>query len=156
MKADGGALIYIVLAVISLIVSAVAKNKKKEMQTTSSKPTSSEPAEPKQPQQTTWQRELEDIFGKVLTQPEVVVERQEYAEPKPVVKKEVKANAMSEEGLKGSSNSISAVNSDQIISETPSAFHIEEEEHEFAGINFDDFELNKAVIYSEVLNRKYF
>lgn len=146
IKADGGggALVYIILAVISLIVSAVSKsqNKKMPQAPTAPQPQQQEPI-PAEPQPT-WQRELEDIFGKVLTQPE--------RKPEPVaVPVETVDSRVSEwnkyaQARESKPEEVNTKSSPEVIEE--------EEHHELALA--EDFDLRRAVVYSEVLNRKYF
>jgi len=156
MKAEGGALIYVVLAVISLIVSAIGKSKKKVGPPVTSKPASEEPAVPHKEPQTTWQKELEDIFGKVLTEPEVVVEKRQYEEPKPVLKPKIEPQVSLANERTSYQDSKKTVSSEPKKTEPTQSIHVDEGEHEVAGINLEEFELNKAIIYSEVLHRKYF
>ena len=156
MKAEGGALIYVVLAVISLIVSAIGKSKKKVGPPVTSKPASEEPAVPHKEPQTTWQKELEDIFGKVLTEPEVVVEKRQYEEPKPVIKPKIEPQVSVAEQRSVYMDAKKTISSEQKNAELSKSTHVDENEHEIAGINLEEFELNKAIIYSEVLHRKYF
>ena len=160
MKADGGggALVYVILAVISLIVSAIGKNKNKVSRPVAPRPETAEPEHQPQQPATTWQKELEDIFGKVLTEPEVVVDK-----PRPQdtfsqteVKKEVPKETMSSNvyELNKYAASKKANAEEAKKAEHSGAIHVLEEEHE-NHFHIEEFELQKAVIYAEVLNRKY-
>lgn len=149
MKADGGALVYIILAIISLIVSAVGRNRNKGRRPI---PSSSEIPESEPQPQHTWQKELEDIFGTGRTvnpEPETQVsesdETQSGLEEMPPYVKELNKYAAS-----ATNNEIEAQSNP-----TTASFQ-NEEEHESVGISLEDFELRKAIVYAEVLNRKYF
>lgn len=157
IKADGGggALVYIVLAVISLVVSAIGKSKKKGIPEV---PTSRGPAQqedkPVEPQ-TTWQRELEDIFGKVLSEPEVSSEAPKHGPFSPS-KKEAFPETLDP---KVSELNKYAQSIDKKAEEARSDKHSEliaEEELHYSAALFEDFELSKAIVYAEVINRKYF
>lgn len=144
IKADGGggALVYIILAVISLIVSAVSKSQHKKMPQGPATPQPQQPEPIPAEPQPTWQQELEDIFGKVFTEPE------RKPEPAPV---ETVDNRVAEWNKYA-----------QARESKPEDTHInahlevidEEEHHEMAMA--EEFDLQRAVVYSEVLNRKYF
>jgi hypothetical protein len=159
MKADGGALLYIVIAVVSLIISAIGKNKKREMPPVSSEHSSDETEAPRQAPQPTWQKELEDIFGKVLDEPEVA-EKHQYEVPKPAeMPKHKNANQQVDPtiaALNKYAESKQASREDKKADNNSHVMAPIEEEHETTVFNPEEFELSKAVIYSEVLNRKYF
>jgi len=159
MKADGGALVYIILAVIAAVVNAVVKSKKKDS-SIAPKPSPTGTPAPRHEPQATWQKELEDIFGNVLKEPEPVTKSQKQEEVNPFSssKQETKNipqasitqewNKYAELKKSAGSESKTAIKSEPL--------HVIEEEHELAEFHIEDFELNKAIIYSEVLNRKYF
>lgn len=155
IKADGGALVYIILAVISLIVSAIGKSKSKGVPQISTEPRHSEQKAEPVDSQTTWQKELEDIFGKVI--------------PVPEVKQEVLPKTKESGEQKGISTEITSMNVAERNLTAPSMkagveIHrpethpeplVVEDEHETL-VSAEEFDLSRAVVYSEVLNRKYF
>lgn len=148
MKADGGALVYIILAVISLIVSAVGKNKNKEHRPASSGHDVPKPDTEQGRPQNTWQKELEDLFGGNTDsrKPEVIEVKQEQDELSTRVRE-----------LNKYADSRQAAGTDEKGQiQSKSVFFYEDEEHEASDVNLEEFELRKAVIYAEVLNRKYF
>lgn len=157
MKADGGALIYIIIAVVVAIVNAITKSKKKEIPSAPSKPYYEENPEPQKAPQTTWQKELEDIFGE-LPKPEVVVEKPIFEPPKP--KTEPQVEVKTEPSMVDQWNKY---NEPEKLAE-PELIPMEIAEHIHKTYNepeptlkdFEEFDLRKAVIYSEVINRKYF
>ena len=139
MKAEGGSLIYIIISIVFLIFSAYQKNKKKVGQPTS------EPNEaPETNPQPSWQKELEDIFGPV-NEPEVVIAEQ----PRPV-------DIIQHQPVK----EVKAFVPEKLQEKPTNQLHRQmiavEEEHELAVIDIDEFELGRAVVYTEILNRKYF
>ena len=99
---------------------------------------------------------MEDIFGKVLTEPEVVVDKRQYEEPKPVIKPKIEPQVSVAEQRSVYMDAKKTISSEQKNAELSKSTHVDENEHEIAGINLEEFELNKAIIYSEVLHRKYF
>jgi hypothetical protein len=157
MKADGGALIYIIIAVVVAIVNAVTKSKKKEITPAPSKPYHEENPEPQKTPQTTWQKELEDIFGE-LPKPEVVIEKPAYEAPEPKTKPEPEIKA--EPSMVDQWNKYQASNKmaepELIPMEIDEHVHKSYSEPEPLPLDLEEFELRKAVIYSEVINRKYF
>lgn len=170
MKADGGALVYILIAIISLVVSAISKNNEKKAKRPAP-PVNDAPEweEVPQPQasrpKTTWHQEFEEIFGEV-TKPV-------YKEYSP---EEIKPEFDKEPEYLGSQESIIANEAEEEIkpgyvgeaiteNESSVYFHQhsgiiesleEEQEMELQPVAREDFDLRKAVIYSEVINRKYF
>jgi len=158
MKADGGALIYVILAIISIIVSVIGKNKNKRVTQGPSapQPVTEEPSEDKP--RPSWQKELEDIFGNVINEPEVIVRKTPPRESKPFepITTEIVTGSIGsktkEEGKYIETSKTGPIDSTTIHT---GSIHLEEE-HEPATVTLEEFELSKAVIYSEILNRKYF
>jgi hypothetical protein len=156
MKADGGALVYIVLAIVSIIVSAIGKNKRKGIPQVPMNPKPAEQeAKPVEPQ-ATWQKELEDIFGKAFSEPEMVSESPKNETVHTLEKKEVLAEVPDAKVTEWNNY----LQSKKTVVEEPGPFadveiYTLEEEHSPL-VSFGDFELSKAVVYAEVLNRKYF
>jgi len=156
MKADGGTLVYILIGLISVIISAVEKNRKKKLasQQAPAKRPASETQEQPQP---SWQKELEDIFGKSFEapQPEINDKKQEApaytAETKPVIYPQKKQQV---EHWEKSNASIPAVEKSTPI--TVKNLTTVEDNNEFAYVDFENFDARKAIIYTEVFNRKYF
>jgi hypothetical protein len=161
MKADGGTLVYILIGLISVVISAVEKNRKKKLAASSRPASSGHPAsETQEPPQPSWQKELEDIFGKSfdVPEPEANDRKQEtpastpqsepkiYPNPKKVSQAEhwEKENAPMEPVMK---SDVTLLSKNQASTN---------DETEFALVDFEQFDLRKAVIYNEVLNRKYF
>jgi len=147
MKADGGALVYIIIAVVSLVIRAISKNKNKEHPPVSSVPEVHNPESEQRKPQNTWQKELEDIFsaGTQDRKPEVIKVKQEPDEVSAQVRELNKyANFRRTAVTEGKGQHVESV------------FFHEDEEHEASDVNLEEFELRKAVIYAEVLNRKYF
>lgn len=164
MKADGGALFYIIIAVLSLIVSAISKSNKK----TAGKPVISNAPEEETEEvpQNPWEKELQEIFGKKEPAASVPEKRlvRENGEPNrdrvPEITGTQKAMYAqeAEEELKNYRGEISieqpavrSVSEDEIRSSK----HAPEEEEPVFSSGFEEFDLRKAIIYNEVLNRKY-
>lgn len=154
MKADGGALVYIILAVISLIVSAVSKNKNKQDRPVTTTPRESHPeVDPKEPQ-TTWQKELEEIFGYGTKRPQQADEVDKQRTEKARVQQEEISPYVSQLNRYAETHKseVNTVESSVYVD----ALSTDEEEYESFVLNAEDFDLRKAVVYAEVLNRKYF
>jgi hypothetical protein len=151
IKAGVSPIVYIIIAVIAMIVNAINKSKKQ----TVLPPKTSPDAENEHPKpQPSWQKELEDIFGKVLEEkPEVIMEKPKVHET--IAETSVKSDqsiSKSKE-VAYSSNLMSETNAP----EEHSLSHIYESiEYEESIIDLEHIELKKVVIYSEIMNRKYF
>lgn len=149
MKADTS-WFYIVISVIFIIISALGKNKKKQEASVPprKKPEydSGEP-EPK----TTWPKSFEDILTEVLEVPKTkeVIFRNEapYVDetPSPVKEPEKKPIKIQEEKKlqEGDRN-------------PKTAPEPEEKEVFYPRFNVEEMDLRQGIIYSEILNRKYF
>ena len=174
MKADGGSLVYIILSLLFIIISAIGKNSKKQAQQNQSQgrqPSQGKPSpmdEPQpMPQRGNWPKELEEIFGNVFTEnyetePE---EKPESIPPKEVIP-EPRQTYFTYDNIPPVIESQENI---EVISDTP---HLTKEEEESLleselqfdvetdarnlRFNLENFDLQKAVIYSEIINRKYF
>jgi hypothetical protein len=151
IKAESHSLIYIVISIILLIISSIGKNRNKKQLATPP----SEEGVPSPP--TTWQQELEDVFTKISgeepvhgntnpKQEQVKTETQTltfpYIEPKPSP-----ANV----------NQPTVTPFKESFSNAGLSFTSRQEENlSVRGIDMDENELRKAIIYSEIINRKYF
>jgi len=150
MKAGSDTLLYIIISVVLLVISSLNKNKKK-------KAISSEESEKDQPGMPThgnpWEKELEDIFGKVLGQEPEVVQK---SEPKlqPVIQSAETKNEPIQS--KQPQNQFQKVALSPEVSHPSPSFVYHEEEPEERHIELNGPDLEKAVIYAEILNRKYF
>jgi hypothetical protein len=165
MKADGGTLLYIALAVISLIVSAVRQNnKKKAVMPVPPRPKPDmEESQPDPP--ATWQKELEDIFGKVFVQPEEkkdagTNEKVEHPKAPDTVMSDsqeiIEVQEAQEElagTLAGKTTTSGKPLKKPVYADVPVNFL---EDNALGTVVSEEFELRRAIIYSEVLNRKYF
>jgi cell division protein FtsN len=165
MKADGGTLLYIILAVISLIVSVIRQSNKKKAGIPVP-PSSSPDKEENQPNpQSTWQKELEDIFGKRFSVPEEKgevttyeeVEKQKAPEREISYSQEIidvqEAKEKLERTYAGETITNEQSHMSSIYSYKPNDLL---EDYALEPVVSEEFELRKAIIYSEVLNRKYF
>jgi hypothetical protein len=155
MKADGGALLYIIIGIISLIVSAISKSKKKAARPYAPEYSKEETPHPQPEPQATWQKELEDIFGKVFDEPEVVETKPQYNQP---TKAEVIDEPISPyvEALNKYAQTKQGASAEPKIYDPIKEPVYAEEETELASIHLNRSELSKAIIYSEIINRKYF
>jgi len=150
MKAEGGGLIYIIISIVFLIISAYQKNKKKREQAAHPAEGGEESTHPTPG----WQKELEDIFGPVDPVPEVVsVPSTRYDDNKPVATTIAEHERV--ERITPKEGKIATNTDHRIMKDFPADLTVQEG-HEIANIDLDEFELEKAVIYSEILNRKYF
>ncbi|MDP4209580.1 MAG: hypothetical protein Q8928_12275 [Bacteroidota bacterium] len=139
MKADSSTLVYIIISVVLLVVSAFNKNKKK---TSSDEQGGGLPENI--PRANPWEKELEDIFGKVLGQ-----------EPEPVPKREFVPEPVTQsEALKNEPPRLKQPQT--VVPHSSSSFIYNDEEPEERRIELSGQEFEKAVIYAEILNRKYF
>ena len=155
-KADGGgALIYIILAVISLIVSAIGKSKSKGTHQAPPAPGPSEQETKPHEPEVTWQKELEDIFGKVFTEPEVSTQIPKNESAPVSSKKEVLSENVDTKVAE--LNKYAKFKEAKVEEDKPTK-HLEviEEEERSPLASVEDFDLSMAVVYTEVLNRKYF
>jgi hypothetical protein len=135
MKFDIGTIFYIVLIVGSVIFSAIKKNQKKHKEVIDS----DEEATSETPQPT-WQRELTDILGMPTEPPK--------QKPIPVVEPVSVVKPRPPEPVK-------TVPSAVPFQHNPAPVLHEDDEH--IGHSYvEEFDPERAVIYSEILNRKYF
>jgi hypothetical protein len=151
IKAESHSLIYIVISIILLIISSIGKNRNKKQLAT---PPSEEgvPAPP-----TTWQQELEDVFTKMSG------EEPAYGKTTPKqeqVKFETLTTKVSDIETKPSQanvNQTTAAPFRESVSNAGLSFTSRQEENlSVRNIDMDENEIRKAIIYSEIINRKYF
>jgi hypothetical protein len=140
---DNGTIFYIIIAVIAAITSIVQKKKKTDTH---------EPASPGAPKRT-WEEVLTDSFD--------IPETKQAHSPKPVTKTvqtTVKKRHTVESSLVTSRSNIEIIDNEGVVSIN------EENEIKMGEIGSStesiskpkfDFDLKKAVIYSEILSRKY-
>jgi hypothetical protein len=161
MKADGGTLLYILIGLISVIISAVEKNRKKKAAANRIPANPSVPApEPHTSSRPEWQKELEDIFGKPFEDSRTEADNKRQEEPvmpraEPVL---IPAPEKVRRPREHWERATSPVLSTEIISPVvkPEAQKSTEEDDQLITVDSEYFDLRKAVIYNEVLNRKYF
>jgi hypothetical protein len=131
IKSESNSLVYIIISIILLVISTIGKNKNKKHTPL--------PSEGVPTPQTSWSKELEDIFGKI-------------AEEKPIDPKDTHEKEKPVEEIQ--KRKVTPKPASDI------AFHVLNNEHEelFSEriIPIDEHEMRKAIIYSEILNRKYF
>lgn len=145
MKADTGGWFYIVLSIAFIIISALGKNKKK---TTASLPPIKEPV-PAHPEEKKWPRTLEDILSEVLDIPkpqEVVIANKE---PVPLESnaKNLPVEVLNPTAPKQEVTPIPERKVEPIYKDSESAIPAFFE---------NGLDLRQGIIYSEILNRKYF
>ncbi len=151
MEAESNSLLYIIISIILLIISTVGKNKNK--QKTIPQQTANEP----QPTQAPWQKELEDVFGELTGMKPAndkkypKHEQWEY-EPEPIKTQAFEPILVSNELQKDFINPIESIPTGNV-----NTINITKNEYVSDRYLFmDENEMRKAVIYSEILNRKYF
>jgi hypothetical protein len=169
MKADsGGSLIYIIVSIALLIISAMGKSKKKPVNQPMPEEepdyTDRQPIPPSQ-QTPEWPKELEDIFGKMFDpeQPKPEEKPKSYeGEYKPETypsfdnyqfNKDQSLEVIEEENQ--SLETIKAVETEEYISPINTVETEVKSEVDRVFV-LEEFEIDKAVIYSEIINRKYF
>jgi hypothetical protein len=164
MKIDPGTLVYILIIVGSFIVNAYIKSKKKKGEEARKPvPDHTDEDEDETPQsRPVWQEELEEILG-VPRQPEVKEEpTPQYATPPRTFYEEVQKEnnkyvydyekvQTEESSLETIHPTEQAIVSDKLKADIP----IEEEEvQRFSISNYND--LQRAVVYAEIIQRKNF
>lgn len=171
MKADSGSLVYIIISIALLIISSLGKKKKPVNPPTTDYEPDYEPQAPRPQQASEWPKDLEDVFGKMFD-----VEIPKPAEaPKPVEKAQTykeesvpESPYFSYETYKPDNESLEVIANENQTLETISANEyeqvkssllrdgIDEEQEEEPAFAFDGSDLEKAVIYAEIINRKHF
>jgi hypothetical protein len=169
MKADSGSLVYIIISIALLIISSLGKKKKPvNPPTTDYEPDYEPQPQAPRPQQTSeWPKDLEDVFSKMFD-----VETPKPAEKPQPYEEEYKPETTyssyesytpeneSLETIKDETESLEVVKPNEVdyaksdytfVSEKE--YEIEEEESAFA---LETLEVEKAVVYAEIINRKYF
>lgn len=169
MKADSGSLVYIIISIALLIISSLGKKKKPvNPPTTDYEPDYEPQPQAPRPQPTNeWPKDLEDIFGKMfdVETPKPAEKPQSYEEeykPEPTYSsyenytpeneslEVIKEETESLEVIKP--NETEYIKSDNIIA-SETVYDVEDEEPAFA---LETLEVEKAVVYAEIINRKYF
>ena len=154
MKIEISTLVYVLVGLGSLIFSAYSNHKKREHQ--GSQPTI--PAEVDEIPRSSWERELEEILGvpsepKVLSDvlepiPDMEAHKDDEKELNPRMTVDTMAEQKSDSKTSQLAESASISDRRELI--------LEGEEPVSAHIYLEDFQIERAIIYSEVLNRKYF
>jgi hypothetical protein len=168
MKADSGSWLYIILSIVFIVISAIS-NKNKKKASTSTPPINDEPAS--QPQRS-WPRNFEEVLTEVLDLPkpkpqEVIVEqpRSPYGGP-------LENTQNSYEKIETEAQSLETIETETFTYEAPvvetkkvekpvSKEQVEnkkEKQKEESALVFGgkEFDLRQGIIYTEILNRKYF
>jgi hypothetical protein len=168
MKADsGGTLIYIIISIVLLIISSLGKSRKKPATppTPDQEPEYTDEIPSPKPQQTTeWPKELEDIFGKMFDveppKPEEKPTSYEEAykpETYPSFDKYQFNKDQSLEVIEEENQSLEVIHSNETEYISPIAsIETEVEEKDERIFVPEEFEIDKALIYSAIINRKYF
>jgi hypothetical protein len=171
MKADSGSWLYIILSIVFLVLTALG-NKNKKKATTSTQPVNDEDDyEPTPTTQSphaparTWPKSLEDVLSEVLDgpkRPEVVYER-----PQPVRETILESTQNSYERIEEEAQSLETISEEvftyeSIGSDKKRVEYVEspitnnKTEESEPVLAFNNLDLRQGIIYSEILNRKYF
>ncbi len=148
MKAESSSLVYIIISVVLLIVSAIRKNKNKNQ--TAPRPISEDSPTPQAP----WQRELENVFGKIIgEEPEIektITQRELLTiEKEPVNTLQFEMSPIQSNFQDGSTKPFQNLSVNSVNNKQDGGY--------LKGIiELDENEIRKAIIYSEIINRKYF
>lgn len=147
MKAESSNLVYIIISVVLLIVSAIRKNKNKNQ-------TAQRPVEDSPTPQAPWQRELENVFGKIIgEEPEIekTYPQRELltTEKEPVKTLQFEMSPIYSNFQDGSLKPFENLSVISVSNQQDGGY--------LKGIiELDENEIRKAIIYSEIINRKYF
>jgi hypothetical protein len=159
MKADSSSLLYIIISIVLLIISAVGKANKKAAQKPQVRPPAPSPMD--EPVPTGLPREFEEIFGKIfqeerpkVPEPEVVFEEAESLET--IVPQNYNEEAESLEVIEEEAQSLEDLNIDENLPVKRIESVLLDEQREQKNEILEGFEMRKAIIYAEILNRKYF
>lgn len=170
MKAESGSLVYIIISIALLIISSLGKKKKQvNPPTTDYEPDYDQHPQAPRPQQTSeWPKDLEDVFGKMfdVETPKPAEKPYSYEEEyKPETTYSSYENYIPEneslEIIKEESDSLEILKpneADYVVGkkyefESEMEYDLDLEEPAFA---IDEIEVEKAVVYAEIINRKYF
>jgi hypothetical protein len=167
MKADSGSLVYILISVALLIISSLGKKKKPVNPPAKDYTPEYEPeTQVPTPRQThEWPKDLEDVFGKMFD-----VEIPKPAEKPQTYEKETvpetpyftydsyKPENESLEVIADENQTLETIKSNEYerLSSSLLREEVVEEKEEEPAFAFDGSDLEKAVIYAEIVNRKYF
>ena len=148
MKAESNSLIYIIISIVLLIVSAIRKNKNKNQ--SAPLPTSEDSPQPQAP----WQRELENVFGKLIGEEPQIEKTHPQRELLTVEKEPVKTLQFEMSPIQSNFQDVSSQPFQKL---SVISINNRQDGGYFNGIiNLDENEIRKAIIYSEIINRKYF
>jgi hypothetical protein len=162
MKAESGNWLYILLSAVFIILSLIG-NKDKKKQTSSTQPINDD-YEPSRPPERHWPKSLDDVLTEVLDLPkqqQVVI-----TENKPWAREEVLDMPQnSYEKIGEEAQSLETIEEEAFSYETPAELSksrvqrvesLKEPEVREPQLVFSDFDLREGIIYTEILNRKYF
>lgn len=161
IKAESGSLLYIIISIIVLIVSAFSKKNQKE-----GKNWSDDPQHHPHPQETAneppWAKEWGDIFGKVL-QNEPYPQKTEKP-PAPLYHEDTAERIKTEDHLseqerEKEKRKVAHQHNSKITTKDHNnhvAMLWDEEEASGSIFHPEEFELERAVIYNAILEPKYF
>lgn len=161
MKADSSALVYIIISIALLIISSIGKAKKQAGERPPARPPSRPPSPMDEPVPTGLPREFEEIFGKIFTQEQQPVPEQEivYDNEEEFETSEIPQNYNPQyESLETITEEAESLESINITEEPVASVNYTgiQEEQEYDNTYIQDIDLEKAIIYSEIINRKYF
>jgi len=148
MKAESNSLLYIIISVVLLIVSAIRKNKNKNQ--SAPQPSSEEIPNPQAP----WQRELENVFGKIIGEEPENEKTYPQKELLNTEREPVKTLKFEMSPIQSNFQDIASKPFQDLSVNSVSNLHSEGFSRGI--IELDENEIRKAIIYSEIINRKYF
>ncbi len=169
MNVDSGSWIYILLSIVFLVLSAIG-NKNKKKASTSTQPIDEDYEPGNAPAEKHWPKSFEDVLNEVLDIPkqkEVIIEKP-YSPPIEV--REVREKNIYER-YENEAQSLETIEAEVFSYETPVEDktpakpiyqkmevpkEIEKEEELAVTLSDSDFDLRQGIIYTEILNRKYF
>lgn len=168
MKADSGSLVYIIISIALLIISSLGKKKKPVNPPTTDYEPDYEPQTPRPQQTNEWPKDLEDVFGKMfdVETPKPAEKPQSYEEEyKPETtyssyESYVPSNE-SLETIKDETESLEVVKPNETEYVKSDYTFVSEKEYEIGeeeepAFALETLEVEKAVVYAEIINRKYF
>lgn len=167
IKADSSPILYIIISVVLMIISALGKSKKKVQQHSPSHNDQASPERHTPVPKPSWQQELEEIFGNVLEETTTKVPESPLHEEQRKPETVVSENSWTSESqgleseISDAGSEINEAESLEVIMEETKiqqqhVIQIVQDEEENKGTELEGIDLEKAVIYSEIINRKYF